>query len=42
MHDEAPEAREEQFTITLEPGETGAVLRLRWDDREAWVPIEIK
>ena len=42
MHDEAPAAREEQFTITLEPGEPGAVLRLRWDDREAWVPIEIK
>jgi hypothetical protein len=42
MRDEAPETREEQFTITLEPSEPGAVLRLRWDDREAWVPIEIK
>ena len=42
MHDEAPASREEQFTITLEPQEAGAVMRLRWDDREAWVPIEIK
>ena len=42
MHDEAPATREEQFTISLEPKEPGAVLRLRWDDREAWVPIEIK
>jgi hypothetical protein len=42
MHDEAPVTREEQFTISLEPKEPGAVLRLRWDDREAWVPIEIK
>jgi hypothetical protein len=42
MHDEAPETREEQFTISLEPRDPGAVLRLRWDDREAWVPIEIK
>ncbi len=42
MHDEAPEARTEQLTISLEPGDAGAVLRLRWDDREAWVPIEIK
>ena len=42
MHDEAPATHEEQFTITLEPSEPGAVLRLRWDDREAWVPIEIK
>jgi hypothetical protein len=42
MHDEAPESREEQFTISLEPADPGAVLRLKWDDREAWVPIEIK
>lgn len=42
MHDEAPATHEEQFTITLEPTEPGAVLRMRWDDREAWVPIEIK
>jgi hypothetical protein len=42
MRDEAPASLEEQFTITLEPQEAGAVLRLRWDDREAWVPIEIK
>jgi hypothetical protein len=33
---------EEQFTIGLEPSDAGAVLRLRWDDREAWVPIEVK
>jgi hypothetical protein len=42
MHDEAPATTEEQFTISLEPREPGAVLRLRWDNREAWVPIEIK
>jgi hypothetical protein len=42
MHDEAPLAREEQFTITLEPMDPGAVLRMKWDDREVWVPIEIK
>jgi hypothetical protein len=42
MRDEAPATLEEQFTITLEPADPGAVLRLRWDDREAWVPIEIK
>lgn len=42
MHDEAPLSREEQFTISLEPKDSGAVLRLRWDDREAWVPIEVK
>lgn len=42
MHDEAPATLAEQFTISLEPKEPGAVLRLRWDDREAWVPIEIK
>jgi hypothetical protein len=42
MQDEAPATLEEQFTISLEPKEPGAVLRLRWDDREAWVPIEIK
>lgn len=42
MRDEAPASREEQFTITLEPDTAGAILRLRWDDREAWVPIEIK
>ena len=42
MHDEAPESLQEQFTIALEPREPGAVLRLKWDDREAWVPIEIK
>jgi hypothetical protein len=42
MHDEAPLALEEQFTISLEPMDAGAVLRLKWDDREAWVPIEIR
>ena len=43
MRDEAPASPAEQFTITLEPDNaTGAILRLRWDDREAWVPIEIK
>lgn len=43
MRDEAPAAPAEQFTITLEPDDTsGAILRLRWDDREAWVPIQIK
>jgi hypothetical protein len=42
MHDEAPLSREEQFTISLEPAEPGALLRMKWDDREAWVPIEIK
>ena len=41
MHDEAPASLEEQFTITLEPKDPGAVLRLRWDNREAWVPIVI-
>src|SRR5688572_30573493 len=33
---------EEQFTISLQPGDAGAILRLRWDDRQAWVPIEVK
>jgi hypothetical protein len=42
MHDEAPLSLEEQFTISLEPTDAGGVLRLKWDDREAWVPIEIK
>ncbi|MGQ0712543.1 MAG: DUF2911 domain-containing protein [Gemmatimonadaceae bacterium] len=42
MRDEAPASLEEQFTITLEPGETGGILRLRWGIREAWVPIGIK
>jgi hypothetical protein len=43
MRDEAPVSLAEQFTITLEPDNaSGAILRLRWDDREAWVPIEIK
>jgi hypothetical protein len=42
MRDEAPLLREEQFTISLEPKSPGAVLRLKWDDREVWVPIEIK
>ena len=42
MRDEAPASGEERFTISLEPKDPGAVLRLRWDDREAWVPIEIK
>ena len=36
----APEPRE-QFTMTIEPDGAGAVLRLAWDDREAWVPIRI-
>jgi hypothetical protein len=42
MHHEPLAATEEQFTLSLEPMEAGAVLRLKWDDREAWVPIEIK
>ncbi len=42
MHHEPLAATEEQFTLALEPMEAGAVLRLKWDDREAWVPIEIK
>src|SRR5687767_11071926 len=35
-----PESRE-QFQITVEPETAGAVLRLAWDDREAWVPIRL-
>ncbi len=42
MRDEAPASPVEQFTITLEPDTAGAILRLQWDNREAWVPIEIK
>ena len=42
MQYEAPATTLEQFLISLEPDESGAVLRLRWDDREAWVPIQIK
>jgi hypothetical protein len=42
MHDEAPLSREEQFTITLEAKDPGAILRIKWDDREVWAPIEIK
>ena len=43
MRDEAPASLAEQFTITVEPDSaSGAILRLRWDNREAWVPIEIK
>jgi hypothetical protein len=42
MHVEALEGSADQLTISVEPMEDGAVLRLRWDDREAWVPIEIK
>ena len=42
MRDEAPASIEEHFTITVEPGESGGVMRLRWDDREAWIPIEVK
>jgi hypothetical protein len=42
MRDEAPSSPVEQFTISVEPHESGAALRLRWDDREAWVPIEVK
>ncbi len=40
MHHEALTTMAEQFTISLEPMEDGAVLRLKWDDRVAWVPIE--
>lgn len=42
MRDEAPASIEEHFTITVEPADSGGVIRLRWDDREAWVPIEVK
>ncbi|HJU67406.1 MAG TPA: DUF2911 domain-containing protein [Gemmatimonadaceae bacterium] len=42
MHVEPLADTAEQFTISVEPMEDGAVLRLKWDDREAWVPIEIK
>jgi hypothetical protein len=42
MHVEPLAATADQFTIDVEPMEAGAVLRLKWDDREAWVPIEIK
>lgn len=31
----------EQFQIAVEPSTEGAVLRLAWDDREAWVPIRV-
>jgi hypothetical protein len=42
MHVEPLEATADQFMISVEPMEAGAVLRLKWDDREAWVPIEIQ
>ena len=42
MNTGARATAEEQFTISLEPSDPGAVLRLTWDDREAWVPIEVK
>jgi hypothetical protein len=42
MRDEIPESIVEQFTISLEPYESGAALRLQWADREAWLPFEIK
>ena len=42
MHVEPLEATADQFVISVEPMEAGAVLRLKWDDREAWVPIEIQ
>ncbi len=42
MHVEALAEAADRFTISVEPMEAGAVLRLRWDDRDAWVPIEIK
>ncbi|HEX8904889.1 MAG TPA: DUF2911 domain-containing protein [Longimicrobiaceae bacterium] len=32
----------EEFTIKLDPAETGGVLRLQWDDVEALVPITLK
>ena len=42
MQQDTAATSEEQFTISLEPKDAGAVLRLKWDDREAWVPIEVK
>lgn len=35
-----PESRE-RFQIAVEPESAGAVLRLAWDDREAWVAIRL-
>jgi hypothetical protein len=32
----------EEFTIRLEPRAGGAVMRLQWDDTEAFVPIAVK
>jgi hypothetical protein len=32
----------EEFTIKLEPSGTGGVLRLQWDDTEAFVPVTVK
>jgi len=42
MHVEALAGPVDPFTISVEPMEDGAALRLKWDDREAWVPIEIR
>lgn len=36
------DAAVETFTIKLDPGDAGAVLRLQWDDTEAFVPITIR
>ena len=32
----------EEFTIRLEPAASGGILRLQWDDTEAFVPISVK
>ena len=32
----------EKFTIRLEPAGSGGVLRLQWDDTEAFVPVAVK
>ena len=42
MHVEALAGPADQLTIGVEPMEDGAVLRVKWADREAWVPIEIQ
>lgn len=42
MRDEPPAEPAEQFTISVDPQDTGAVLRMRWDDREALVPVRLR
>jgi hypothetical protein len=32
----------EEFTIRIDPAESGAVLRLQWDDTEAFVPVTVR